>query len=283
VAAGSATITIAYSGLTTTVVATITAPTLSSISSSPAGVSINTLATSQLAITAKYSNSTTQAVTSSATFSSSNTAVATVSASGLITAGSTIGSATITVTYSGKTCTVAVSVLCPVVSLTATPASINFAPGWLQPITVQDTLANGTSGTPTSGVTYASSNTGVVTVGSTGVAQAVYYGSATITITYSGIQTTVPVTVASNSNSGSNGTATLYLDNTINIAMLTQLPDGTPFKLSSKATITVSDATILSLNTSSDTVEGIKVGTAVVFINNNGPTYSFNVSILPLL
>lgn len=63
----------------------------------------------QLAVTARYSDGTTQDVTASAAWQSSATGTATVSASGVVTAVGS-GSATITVTYQGKSATFAVTV-----------------------------------------------------------------------------------------------------------------------------------------------------------------------------
>ena len=114
VAAGSTTVNASYGGRNAIVPVKITAPskTLQSITTSPSSVSLETGKTQSLSVTAKYSDNSTATVTSSSTYSSSNTAIATVSSSGIIT-GVGAGSATITVSYGGKTTTVAVSVTAP--------------------------------------------------------------------------------------------------------------------------------------------------------------------------
>ncbi len=113
--AGSATISATLSGKSGSATLTVVAPTLTSITVTPAGPSFANGATEQFAATANYSNGTTANVTSSATWSSSNTAVATIATGGLATGqggGTTsisavmsgvTGNTTATVTLSGTT------------------------------------------------------------------------------------------------------------------------------------------------------------------------------------
>lgn len=89
---------------------------LSSIGVSPSTATLTLGTTQQLTVTGKYSNGTTQDVTSKATFTSTNPAVATVSASGVAT-GVSAGSATISVSVSGISGTTAVTVSASAVSV----------------------------------------------------------------------------------------------------------------------------------------------------------------------
>jgi hypothetical protein len=104
-AAGSATIAASYSGVSATTTLTVTAttppaPTLSSISISPANASITTGATQQFTATGTYNDGSTANVTSTAAWTSSNTSVATINSAGLATAVAG-GSTTIAAALSG--------------------------------------------------------------------------------------------------------------------------------------------------------------------------------------
>jgi hypothetical protein len=89
---------------------TTTSPTLASIASDPASVTLTTYgSTKKLDIKAIYSDASSTVVTGSSTFASSNSGVASVSSDGTVTAVAN-GTATITVTYGGKTVTVDVTV-----------------------------------------------------------------------------------------------------------------------------------------------------------------------------
>ncbi|MCU1349076.1 MAG: repeat protein, partial [Acidobacteria bacterium] len=81
-----------------------------SIALTPPLMSLNSGATRQLTVQATYSDGTTRDITATASFVSSNTAVAAVSASGVVTAGNTGGSATITAAAGGFTATASVTV-----------------------------------------------------------------------------------------------------------------------------------------------------------------------------
>ena len=154
--AGTATITVSYSGETLLVPVNISKPYTTSISVSPASVNIRRGDTKQLAVTALLSDGTSETVTSKATYSSSNTSVATVGTGGLVT-GKAVGTATVTATYSGKSKQVTVNVRYPdVTSISASPASVNIRRGDTKQLAVTALLSDGTSETVTSKATYSS-------------------------------------------------------------------------------------------------------------------------------
>jgi uncharacterized protein YjdB len=195
VVAGSATITVTYSGKTTTVPVTVNAPVLQSIAASPTSKTLSINATQALAVTATYDVGPTTDVTTIATYASSATSVATVSPTGVVT-GVAGGTATITATYLTKTATVAVTVN-PVVlqSIAITPASATLSIAGTSTLTVTATYDVGPTADVTTGATYASSNTAVATVSPAGVVTAVTPGTATITATYQTKTATMAVTV----------------------------------------------------------------------------------------
>lgn len=114
VAAGSATITASASGKSATCAVTVagtTAPTLTSLSLSPASGSLSVGGTLYLTPIGHYSDGSSANIVPITTvlFTSSNPSVATVDAYGIVTAAAS-GSATVTASFSGRSATAAISV-----------------------------------------------------------------------------------------------------------------------------------------------------------------------------
>ena len=155
---------------------------VSSISVSPSSKTLANGATQQLTVTAHYSDSTTGDVTNSATYTSTNTSVATVSSSGLVTAVASSGSATINISYSGKSTSCSITASAPttvdLTGVTASNVSVNV--GKTATIVPSPQPSNAY---PIPTYTYSSNSTGVATVSSSGVVTGVSAGSATITVT----------------------------------------------------------------------------------------------------
>lgn len=145
----------------------------------PATVTLGVGATQQLTPTVAPANATNKTVS----YSSNNTGVATVNGSGLVT-GVATGSATITVTTQdgAKTATTAITVSSSNVAVTSvslSPTTATLAVGATQQLTATVLPSNATN----KAVSYASNNTGVATVNSSGLVTAVANGTATITVT----------------------------------------------------------------------------------------------------
>jgi hypothetical protein len=98
----------AYLGTIKTAKVTIVVATLSSIYVNPASVTVNPGGTGNVTVLGNYSDGSTLDITSSVTWSSSASGIATGNA-GVISGGS-LGSATLTASYSGKSATLAVTV-----------------------------------------------------------------------------------------------------------------------------------------------------------------------------
>ncbi|WP_276373408.1 Ig-like domain-containing protein [Chryseolinea sp. H1M3-3] len=159
---------------------TVTTVAVTGVSVSPTTLTLSSGATSQLAKTISPSNATNQSVT----WTSSNTDVATVNANGLVTAGTTAGSAVITVRTAdgGKTATSTVSVNVPVVSVSSVsiaPSTIILPLSGTSQLVKTLTPANATN----QNVTWSSNSDGVATVSATGVVTAKAYGTAVVSCT----------------------------------------------------------------------------------------------------
>lgn len=152
---------------------------VSGVTLSPGTVTLGVGATQQLTPTVSPANATNKTVS----YSSNNTGVATVSSSGLVTAVAS-GSATITVTTQdgNKTATSVITVNSSNVAVTSvslSPSSATLAVGGTQQLTPTVLPSNATN----KSVNYASNNTAVATVNSSGLVTAVSAGTATITVT----------------------------------------------------------------------------------------------------
>ena len=178
---GTQTITVTYSGKTTSFNVTVNAATVTGISvkSMPSKTSYtqgDTLSTSGLSLNVSYSNGTTQTVNSGFTCSPT-------------TLNST-GTQTITVTYSGKTTTFNVTVNAKTIEVTGIEiwadgyvldvgTSMTALPGDTKQLSAVIKPSNATN----KSVTWKSSNTSVATVDQNGRLKAIAEGEATITVT----------------------------------------------------------------------------------------------------
>ena len=202
-------------GGTTTVNATAgtSAPvTVTGITSSPSQVALGLGDTSQLLISAQFSNgdvvALSGALSSQVTFTSNNTTVVSVSANGTLTAG-VAGTTTVTASFMGQTVNVTVAVgngITPpptVQNLTITTVEtqpISLPRGTVsQPITVTATFSDNTTRnlTATNGVNFTFTGTGVSVNANNQIAVAADapLGNQTLTASFGGLTAAVQVTV----------------------------------------------------------------------------------------
>ncbi|MDR6549661.1 S-layer homology domain-containing protein [Paenibacillus qinlingensis] len=197
IAAGSTTLTVTYNGRTTSATITVASlvPNLNRIALDSYTYSLQIGATRSLYVTGYKYDSSTQTLTSGLTFASSNPSVASVNASGVVT-GISPGSSTITAHYGNFTASASLQVTAAVSRIEADESSLFLDVNDTQYITIHayDSQYNATE--VTGNTSFTSSNSSVVTVSSGGYLTAISAGSAIITATYSGISTTVYVTVA---------------------------------------------------------------------------------------
>ena len=192
VAAGSVTITATSEGKGGSSTITVPVP-VASVTVNPAPASVQLGATVQLTATPLDANG--NPLSGRAiTWTTSTAGVASVSTSGLVT-GVSVGSATITATSEGKSGSSAVTVNpVPVASVAVSPASATVTIGASVQLTATPLDANGN---PLSGrtVTWASGNTAVATVSTSGLVNGVAGGSTAITATSEGKTGNSAVTV----------------------------------------------------------------------------------------
>jgi len=197
---------------------------VASVTVSPATASVVAGQTLQLTATLKDANGNT--LTRTVAWTSSNTSAATVGGSTGLVTGVAAGSATITATSEGKTGGAAVTVTqVPVASVAVSPATASMLVGQTVQLTATPKDA---SGTTLSGrvVSWASSNTSVATVSSSGLVTGKAAGSATITATSEGKSGSAGVTVTAPPSGGGTPDPTLLPVATTSQAPLTTAYNG---------------------------------------------------------
>ncbi len=181
---GTATVSASYAGLTGSTV--LTSSDLASIAVTPANQVIAKGTTIQYAATGTLANTATQNISSFVTWTAAPSATASISDSGLATAGSTTGIATISATFSAITGSTQLT-SADVASIAVAPSSASIALGTTQQYTATATLVSGGSHTQdlTSRATWSSSSPSVATINTTGLAASHATGTTFISAAYS--------------------------------------------------------------------------------------------------
>ena len=208
ISSGVAVITASHGGMqaTATVTVALVPPPImiSEVQLDSSAYTLSIGGTHQSVVTAIYSNSSTEQLTTGVTFTSDNTEVAAVDSTGLVTAISG-GEAIITASYGGKQATATVTVT-PAPPITLTEVQLDSSAytlsirGTHQSV-VTAVYSNSSTKQLTTDVTFTSNNTEVATVDSTGLVTAIASGEAIITASYGGMQATATVTVQADSPS----------------------------------------------------------------------------------
>ncbi len=191
---GTATIIASYGGLSGSTV--LTSSDLASIAVAPANQVIAKGTTVQFSATGTLDNAVTQNISAYVTWGSSNTGIADISNSGLATAGTTTGTATIFATFSSITGSTQLT-SADVASIAVTPPDTSIALGTTQQYTATGTLT--AVGSPTQDLTthatWTSSLPSVAMISNTGLATSQGTGTTFITATYLVTSNTATLTV----------------------------------------------------------------------------------------
>ena len=277
-------VTINWDGLTTTDPVTVCVVT--SITASPNPVTVSPSGMQQLKVTANTSGGITPDVTSSASYTSSATSIAAVSDTGLIT-GEYPGSATITVSYGGKSTTVQVTVTNPAVSITASPSSMVLAMyGWEQ-VWVTATLYDGSTTDVTAIASYISEDGSIASVWNWSAYDYGVWidgeatGNTSIDISYEGCKTSVPVTVTTvEFITASPSSMVLAIGGTQPLTVTATMADGSTTDVTVSASYSSSDTNIASVSDSGQ-VYGVAEGNTYIDIIYEGYEISVYAAVVP--
>ena len=279
--AGSATITATsegQSGTSSITVSSVPVP-VSSVTVSPASASVSAGQTVQLTATPKDANGNPLSGRV-VTWASNNTSVATVNGTGLVS-GVAAGSATITATSEGQSGTASITVTVPVASVTVSPASASVPAGQTAQLTATPKDVNGN---PLSGrvVTWASSNTSVATVSSSGLVTGKVAGSAMITATSEGQSGTSAITVVHvpvASVTVSPSSASVPAGSALQLTATPKDAAGNP--LSGRTIAWSSSNTAVATVSSSGLVSGVVAGSATITAMSEGQSGTAAITVTP--
>jgi uncharacterized protein YjdB len=200
---GSTTVIATYRGIQGTAAITVTPAVVTSASITPPNPSITNGTTVQLYATANFSDRTTQDLTNLVSWTSSDDTIVEISdvpgSKGLVTA-TGVGTATITATLNGNQRSIIVTVTPAVLnSVLITPPNPSIADGATVQLRVIANLSDGTTQDLTAQVGWTSGNNAIAQVsnvpGSNGVVTGLAVGSASITATLNGKQSSTTITI----------------------------------------------------------------------------------------
>ncbi len=171
--------------------------TLVAISVTPLISSIPLGFPQQFTATGKFSNGTSQDITTQVTWNSSNTSVLTVNGGGLATPVS-LGTATITASLGGLSeSTTYVVTSATLSSIFVTPVNLSLPRGVTQQFTATGIFSDNTNHDITTQATWNSSDPSIATVNNIGLVTGVATGTATLTATFETISGSTTLTVTS--------------------------------------------------------------------------------------
>ncbi|MFT4114142.1 beta strand repeat-containing protein [Silvibacterium sp.] len=274
VAAGTATITATSGSISGTATLTVTGSgsTVTGLVITPTSSQIISGLSENFTATATYGDGSTHNVSSSVTWSSSNPAVAVVNSSGQVT-GVAPGTAVITGSIGSVTSqTTVVIEAATLSSLAISPSGASFAAGVTQQFTLTATYSNGTRQDVTSQATWSSTASNVATVSSSGLATGVAQGTAQISATFTtqSVATTVQITPATLvSVAVSPSSASFAQGTTQQFSVIGTYTDGTTQNLTSQATFSSSNPSVVSVS-SSGLATGVGTGSAAITVSVDG-------------
>jgi len=259
VAAGSATIQVAYGGSNAQVKVKVdagsTPPTVESVAIGGT-LALNVGDNSQLTATANLSDGTQQIVTGQATWTSSASPIASV-AGGLVK-GVAAGSATVQASYGGATAQVTIQVkaggggpVTPTVVGLSVTGNLSLLPGASTQLTATAAMSDGTNVNVTALANWSSNNPLLATVSAGGNVTALLAGLCGITASYQGVSAQVQVqinaVVPSLVSVSVTGPATVKVLHPAQLQAIAHFSDGSTQDVTSQATWTSSSSLLGSL------------------------------------
>jgi uncharacterized protein len=292
---GTAVLTATSGLVSATITVTVTQAALLTVAVTPSSVSLAQGQTQQLRATGSYSNGTTYDLTAIATWTPTTPATANVSDDGLVTTGTSTGTAPITASWAGVTsANVSVTVVgATLTGITLQPAGTTLVVATTPQNVTFTALAieSNTSSTnppqPLTGGTWSSSNPLVATIAD-GVATAVAQGSTIITVTSGAVSasaTLVVTTATLTSISITPVNASVAVGQTLQLSALGFYSDGTTVDLTQSMAWSSGEKTQATVAPITGLVTGVTVPTSSspvkIEATWQGQPYSTSVTVTP--
>ncbi|TCZ75471.1 hypothetical protein E0485_17220 [Paenibacillus albiflavus] len=296
---GITTVSVSYEGKSSEVPVKVTTtpvePELKSITISPDRVALEVGENTQLAVTAAYSDGSEKDVTSDATYSVLDTDkdIVTVDNTGKVIA---VGAGTtmISVSYEGITSEVPVTVTddttTPVelTSISVSPKSVNLTVGKVAQLAVTAVYSDGSKEDVTSDAAYSVPDTGIVTVSDTGKVTAVEIGETTVTVSYEGEISKVPVSVTDDTTtpvdpvltsiSVSPNHVALTVGQNAQLTVTAAYSDESEKVVTNNASYSVSGTNIVTVSNTGK-VTAVGAGNTTITVSYEGKTYGVSVTV----
>ena len=262
------------------------APSLVSIAITPSTASIAPQTTQQFIATGTYSDGSKQNLTGSVNWTSSSTAVATISNSaptqGLVL-GLAAGATTITVTSGSLSAAASVSVSsASATSISISPVNFTMPLGLAQQFTATASFSDGTTQNVTDVVAWDSSQTGIASISTSGLATARNLGTTSISAVFQSLTSSTSLTVnASNLTSLSIQPANAVIAQGTNIQFkaIGTFNDGSTRGVTYQSAWSSSDISVLAIGASNGLGFGVAPGTVTVTATLGSATASVTLTV----
>jgi len=284
-AIGSATITATSGSQNGAASVNVGQAALVGLSVTPSSSSLPLGESEQLTATGKYSDGSTQDLTSSATWTTSGAGIASVSAAGAVQANGG-GSATITAAVGSLNASASISVgQAVLVSIAVSPNQSSLPIGESEQLMATGIYSDGSSQSLGQSVAWSSSGPSIASVSASGSVQANALGTAAISATVgsisgaAGLNVTPAVVISLNVVPA---TVSIVLGNSSQLLAQATWSDGTSQDVTAAATWSSTPASIVNL-AASGLATGLQVGSTTVFATYSGASGTASVTVVPLL
>jgi hypothetical protein len=280
---GTATMTASFGGKRGSTKLTVTVPKLVSITLTPATPSVSKGMTQQFVATGKFSDNTTQDLTSSAKWKSSNAKVAAINSTGLATAAAKKGTTTITASFEGKQgSTKLIVVTRALVSIDVTPDTTLIAKGTTLQFIATGNFSDKTTKDLAASSKWSSSDTTVAAINPAGLATAgAKLGTTTVTASFGGKRGSATLTVAPVlvSITVAPADASIRQMNAQQFTATGTFDDSSSRDLTSEATWTSESPSVAPIN-ASGLATGTGVGSSAISATYGGKSGSVKLTVL---
>lgn len=275
---GTTTVTAVANGVTSNAATlTVTAPLLTAIAVNPSISSVAQGLTTAFTATGTYTDATTADLTSQVTWASANGSIATINNTTGVATGVAVGNTTVTGSLSGITSNSAALTVnnAVITGISISPTTPSTPKGTPVTFTATATYSNGATGNASGSVIWASSDTAVATLNTTGVASSLAQGSTTIFASANGITSnsailtvTAPVLTAV---AITPTTANLTVGSTQQLIATGTYTDGLTAEISSSVVWTLSNSAVASVG-STGLVSALSTGSSNISASSGGIT-----------
>lgn len=284
VAAGSATITATHEGVTSSLVLLPFSANVTGIELSASAINLPSDGQTQITVTALYDNGQTTDVTSLSSFTTDDGAVASVS-SGMVSAVAA-GSTNLNVNYNGHTATAAITISSAVItSIQVSPIVGSKVKGATQQFFATATLDNGQTLDITSSASWSSTDTGILSINSSGLASLVDAGVATVTANYDGLSNNVSFTVTNKTISSlalTLGATSISTSVTTSASVIANYSDGSSEDVTDSVSFSSSDISVAIISNSQSTmgqINPVAIGSTTISASLSGVNTSETLNV----